>query len=395
MAIVASAAAGPAASPITSATTMAPRNVLAAVTARDCRSIAATRWRSLGEGRSWRRWGSNPLPLACHASALPTELRPRGSAIVPGAIFARPVERPLRALALVTMTTLASTMPERRPPEVPLQRDARERDRAALAGPLGGGARLLDAEPDRPARRRPARARRPPAGCSCSTCSRTRAARGCTSATRSASSRTDVYARFQRMNGFNVLHAMGYDAFGLPAEQYAVQTGQHPRVTTEQNIATMKRQLRALGLAHDPRRGPATTDPSYYRWTQWIFLQIYNSWYDEDGEPGPADRRAGRGVPQRQRAPTPDDIPFDDLGDRRAARAHRRVPARVRRRSAGQLVPGPGHGARQRRGHRRRPQRSRQLPRVPPAAEAVDAAHHRVRRPAASPTSTCSTGPTP
>src|SRR5438045_9124219 len=74
---------------------------------------------------------------------------------------------------------------------------------------------------------------------------------------------TDVYARFQRMNGFNVLHAMGYDAFGLPAEQYAVQTGTHPRVTTEANIATMKRQLRALGLGHDPRRGPVTTDPDY------------------------------------------------------------------------------------------------------------------------------------
>jgi leucyl-tRNA synthetase len=68
---------------------------------------------------------------------------------------------------------------------------------------------------------------------------------------------TDVYARFQRMNGFNVLHAMGYDAFGLPAEQYAVQTGTHPRTTTEQNIANMKRQLRALGLGHDPRRGHA------------------------------------------------------------------------------------------------------------------------------------------
>ena len=68
---------------------------------------------------------------------------------------------------------------------------------------------------------------------------------------------TDVYARFQRMNGRNVLHAMGYDAFGLPAEQYAVQTGQHPRVTTEANIANMRRQLRALGLGHDPRRGPA------------------------------------------------------------------------------------------------------------------------------------------
>src|SRR5687768_3037554 len=92
------------------------------------------------------------------------------------------------------------------------------------------------------------------------------------------------------MQGFNVLHAMGYDAFGLPAEQYAVQTGQHPRVTTEENIATMRRQLRALGLGHDPRRGVATTDLAYYRWTQWIFLQIFNSWYDTDqGRARPVD----------------------------------------------------------------------------------------------------------
>ncbi|MDP8987553.1 MAG: class I tRNA ligase family protein, partial [Actinomycetota bacterium] len=87
---------------------------------------------------------------------------------------------------------------------------------------------------------------------------------------------TDVYARFKRMTGFNVLHAMGYDAFGLPAEQYAVQTGQHPRVTTEANIANMRRQFRALGLGHDDRRSVATTDVGYYRWTQWIFLQIYH-----------------------------------------------------------------------------------------------------------------------
>ncbi len=93
---------------------------------------------------------------------------------------------------------------------------------------------------------------------------------------------TDVYARYWRMNGRNVLHAMGYDAFGLPAEQYAVQTGQHPRVTTEANVANMRRQLRALGLGHDPRRGVSTTDVQYYRWTQWIFLQIFGSWYDED-----------------------------------------------------------------------------------------------------------------
>jgi leucyl-tRNA synthetase len=95
---------------------------------------------------------------------------------------------------------------------------------------------------------------------------------------------TDVYARFRRMTGSNVLHAMGYDAFGLPAEQYAVQTGTHPRVTTEANIANMKRQMRALGLGHDPRRGPTTTDVGYYRWTQWIFLQIYNAWYDTEAD---------------------------------------------------------------------------------------------------------------
>ena len=95
---------------------------------------------------------------------------------------------------------------------------------------------------------------------------------------------TDTYARFQRMLGRNVLHALGYDAFGLPAEQYAVQTGQHPRVSTEANIANMRRQLRRLGLAHDDRRSVATTDVAFYRWTQWIFLRVFNSWYDTDAD---------------------------------------------------------------------------------------------------------------
>ncbi|WP_227997615.1 leucine--tRNA ligase [Nocardia australiensis] len=93
---------------------------------------------------------------------------------------------------------------------------------------------------------------------------------------------TDVFARYHRMRGRNVLHALGYDAFGLPAEQYAVQTGAHPRVTTESNITTMQRQLDRLGLGHDRRRSFATTDPEYYRWTQWIFLRIYNAWYDQE-----------------------------------------------------------------------------------------------------------------
>lgn len=92
---------------------------------------------------------------------------------------------------------------------------------------------------------------------------------------------TDVYARFHRMRGANVLHALGFDAFGLPAEQYAVQTGTHPRVRTEANIVNYKRQLGRLGLGHDSRRSFATTDVDFYKWTQWIFLQIYNAWYDE------------------------------------------------------------------------------------------------------------------
>ena len=93
---------------------------------------------------------------------------------------------------------------------------------------------------------------------------------------------TDVYARFKRMTGHNVLHTMGFDAFGLPAEQFAVETGQHPRITTEQNVNTYRRQLRRLGLGHDPRRSVSTTDPQYYRWTQWIFSQIFNAWLDPE-----------------------------------------------------------------------------------------------------------------
>lgn len=93
---------------------------------------------------------------------------------------------------------------------------------------------------------------------------------------------TDVYARYHRMRGHNVLHTMGFDSFGLPAEQYAVQTGTHPRTTTEANIERYLAQIRRLGLGHDERRRVATTDTEFYHWTQWIFLQIYNAWYDHD-----------------------------------------------------------------------------------------------------------------
>jgi len=106
---------------------------------------------------------------------------------------------------------------------------------------------------------------------------------------------TDVFSRFHRMLGKNVLHAMGFDAFGLPAEQYAVQTGQHPRKTTEDNIVIMKRQLRRLGLGLDDRRAIETIDPAYYRWTQWVFLQLHASWYDEQA--ARADGGLGRARP--------------------------------------------------------------------------------------------------
>ncbi|MEP6604304.1 MAG: class I tRNA ligase family protein, partial [Spartobacteria bacterium] len=91
---------------------------------------------------------------------------------------------------------------------------------------------------------------------------------------------TDIVARYKRLRGFNVLHPMGWDAFGLPAEQYAIKTGQHPELTTRENIAKFKSQLKAIGFSYDWQREINTTDPRYFKWTQWIFLQIYNSWFN-------------------------------------------------------------------------------------------------------------------
>ena len=92
---------------------------------------------------------------------------------------------------------------------------------------------------------------------------------------------SDIYARYKRHKGFNVLHPQGYDSFGLPAEQYAIQTGQHPAVTTEQNIKTYRRQLDQIGFSFDWSREVRTSSPEYYKWTQWIFIQLFNSWYDK------------------------------------------------------------------------------------------------------------------
>jgi leucyl-tRNA synthetase len=91
---------------------------------------------------------------------------------------------------------------------------------------------------------------------------------------------SDIYSRYKRHKGFNVLHPMGYDSFGLPAEQYAIQTGQHPKITTDENIRTYRRQLDQIGFSFDWSREVRTSNPEYYRWTQWIFLQLFNSWYN-------------------------------------------------------------------------------------------------------------------
>lgn len=109
---------------------------------------------------------------------------------------------------------------------------------------------------------------------------------------------TDILARYKRMRGFNVLHPMGWDAFGLPAEQYAIESGTHPAVTTNKNIDTFRRQIKMLGFSYDWDREISTTDPKYFRWTQWIFLQIYDTWYD-------AEKRRGRPIAE---LPIPADV---------------------------------------------------------------------------------------
>ena len=128
---------------------------------------------------------------------------------------------------------------------------------------------------------------------------------------------SDIYARFLRMKGCSVLHPFGFDAFGLPAEQYAIETGTHPAITTAKNIDNMRRQLRRLGLSHDPRREISTADPRYYRWTQWIFLQIFGSWFDPDRQVArPVESLIGE-FEQGVRAPdspvNPDGRPWSEL----------------------------------------------------------------------------------
>ena len=184
---------------------------------------------------------------------------------------------------------------------------------------------------------------------------------------------TDILCRYKRMRGFNVLHPMGWDAFGLPAEQYAVQTNTHPRITTQANIDTFRRQIKSLGFSYDWDREVDTTDPGYYKWTQWIFLKLHDTWYDPDFVwTDPQGRRAHGQGPADRRAAHP-------RGHRRPGRLPRQQAAGLPSRGSRQLVPGAGHGAGQRGGHRRQ-ERARRVPGRPDAADPVDAPDHRLRR---------------
>ena len=147
---------------------------------------------------------------------------------------------------------------------------------------------------------------------------------------------TDIVCRAARMQGRSVMHPMGFDAFGLPAEEHAIKTGQHPRIQTEANIANFRRQLKLLGFSYDWDRELATTDIEYFRWTQWIFLQIYDTWFDKE-------QQRGRPISE---LPIPDDV--RNQGDGCSPGVSGPPSASVSNRSAGELVPRTGHGTCQR-----------------------------------------------
>ncbi len=179
---------------------------------------------------------------------------------------------------------------------------------------------------------------------------------------------TDIVCRYRRMRGYSVMHPMGWDAFGLPAEQHAKRTGAHPRSTTEKNIANFRRQLKMLGFSYDWQREVATTDADYFRWTQFIFLVLFDTWFDAAAQRG------------RPIAELPDSRGRGRARGRRGGRLSRPAPPGLSTGSGGQLVSRLGHRAGQR-GGPGGPERARRASGGPHAAAAMDAADHRLRRP--------------
>jgi leucyl-tRNA synthetase len=173
---------------------------------------------------------------------------------------------------------------------------------------------------------------------------------------------TDIVCRFERMRGKSVLHPMGFDSFGLPAEEHAIKTNTPPRIATERNIANFRRQLKMLGFSYDWQREVATTDAAYFRWTQWIFLVLFDTWFD-------ADRQRGRPIAE---LPIPPEVIASH------AAVPRRAPAGIPSRRTGELVPSAGHGVGQRGGDRRQ-ERTRRPSRPEDSASPMDAADHGVR----------------
>ena len=155
---------------------------------------------------------------------------------------------------------------------------------------------------------------------------------------------TDIVCRYQRMRGKTVMHPMGFDSFGLPAEEHAIRTNTPPRISTEKNIANFRRQLKILGFSYDWQRELATTDPEYFRWTQFIFLVLFDTWFDEDFQWTDAAGRqhVGKGRPISE-LPVPKHIAA--AGDEAVRRYPGLASFGVSARSAGELVPGPGHRA--------------------------------------------------
>ena len=217
---------------------------------------------------------------------------------------------------------------------------------------------------------------------------------------------TDIIARYKRMRGFNVLHPMGFDAFGLPAEQYAIEHNVHPEVTTKANIDTYRRQLKMFGFSYDWDREVATCEPTYYKFTQWIFARMFESWYDDQCRWTDAE-----GQPTRGRArPISELVAELQAGNWRVSpglelvregemaagsrawselslQQQRRVLDKQRLAFIDQVpvnwCPALGDGALQRGSRRRRPQCSRRASSVSQAVAAVDAADYQVRRPPA------------
>ena len=180
---------------------------------------------------------------------------------------------------------------------------------------------------------------------------------------------TDIVCRFNRMKGASVMHPMGWDAFGLPAEQHAKKTGTHPRATTEKNIANFRRQLKMLGFSYDWDRELATTDVDYFRWTQFIFLVLFDTWFDES-------QQRGRPIAE---LPIPEEVAEEGEEAVERYRDEHRLAYQLE--APVNWCPALGHRAGQRGGRRRR-ERARRASGRPHPAAAMDAADHRLRRPA-------------